>query len=329
MPQPLQIVFHGANAANFRAGFEALIDPMHTLGDVSDSLDGPSERERFENADVLVGVSLKPSMPRPRAVRLYQAPAAGTDAIDMSCLPAHAALCNCFGHESAIAEYVFAALLQRHVPLARADQDLRRQQWTYWAGQPHALRTELSQQTMGLVGFGHIAKTLADRAKAFGMRVLVANRSAVSHPRVDQAYSLAQLPQMASEVDALVVTLPLTKETAALVNAATFESMRPDALIVNVGRGPVVDEQALYEALASQRIGGAVIDTWYQYPAPTRAIGAPSRLDFAGLPNVLMTPHMSGWTEGTVRRRQQTMADNIARLSKGQDLINVVRAASA
>ncbi len=329
MSKPLHIVFHGTNAANFRAGFEALIDPMHSLSDVSDGLDGPGERERFQQADVLVGVALKPNMPRPLAVRLYQAPAAGTDAIDLSCLPAQAALCNCFGHENAIAEYVFAALLQRHVPLAQADQDLRAQRWTYWAGQPDALRTELSQQTLGLVGFGHIAKTLADRAKAFGMRVLVANRSAVQHPLVDQSFSLDQLPQMARAVDTLVVTLPLTEQTNALVDARTFEAMRPGALIVNVGRGPVVDEQALFEALASKKIGGAVIDTWYQYPSPSHAVGAPSRLDFASLPNVLMTPHMSGWTQGTVRRRQQTMANNIARLHKGQRLINVVRAASS
>ena len=87
-------------------------------------------------------------MPQPKAVRLYHAPGAGTDAIDAALLPAHSALCNCFGHEGAIAEYVMTALLMRHVPLQAADADLRQQRWTYWAGRPTALRTELGAQTL-------------------------------------------------------------------------------------------------------------------------------------------------------------------------------------
>lgn len=321
------ILFHGSNAANFRADFETLIDPVHRISDVSDTLDKEGERALFETADVIVGVALNAQMPRPRQARLYQAPAAGTDAIDLTCLAAQTALCNCFGHENAIAEYVMAALLLRHVPLAQADQDLRSRRWTYWAGQPGALRTELSEQTFGVVGFGHIGKTLAERAKAFGMRVLVANRSAIEHPLVDRSFTLPQLAEMAAQVDVLVVTLPLTAQTASLVNAKVLSALPAHAVVVNVGRGAVIDEQALFEALSAQRIAAAVIDTWYQYPQPSKAMGAPSRFDFAGLPNVLMTPHMSGWTRGTVRRRQQTMADNITRLQNGQDLINVVRAA--
>jgi len=125
-------------------------------------------------------------------------------------------------------------------------------------------------------------------------------------------------------VDAVVVSLPLTDNTKGLVNAQAIAAMRPDAVLMNVGRGAVIDEKALYDALASRHIGGAVIDTWYQYPTPTQAECAPSQYDFAALDNVLMTPHMSGWTSGTVRRRQETLADNIARLSRGESLINVL-----
>jgi phosphoglycerate dehydrogenase-like enzyme len=102
--------------------------------------------------------------------------------------------------------------------------------------------------------------------------------------------------------------------------------MRPDAVLMNVGRGAVIDEKALYDALASRQIGGAVIDTWYQYPTPAQAECAPSQYDFSALDNVLMTPHMSGWTTGTVRRRQETLADNIGRLSRGESLLNVLNA---
>lgn len=325
---PLKIVFHGQNAANFRQGFEQLIAPAHQILDLSDALDQPGERAHYESADVVIGIQLHERMPQPLKARLFHAPAAGTDAVNTALLPAHCTLANCFGHENAIAEYVMAALLMRHVPLERADQDLRQQRWTYWAGQKAALRSELGSQTLGLLGFGHIAQTLAQRAKAFGMRVHVANRSPVNHPMVDQSWTLDGLQDFMGRVDAVVVSLPLTDNTRSLVDRQALNAMRADAVLVNVGRGPVVDEQALYEALKARQIGGAVIDTWYQYPSPTQAECAPSRYDFASLDNVLMTPHMSGWTAGTVRRRQETLADNITRLSQGLPLINVLKAAS-
>ncbi len=324
----MKILFHGQNAANFRRGFEQMIEAGHTIVDVGDALSAPGEAEHFASADVIVGIKLDASMPKPQQLRLYQAPAAGTDAIDVSLLPERSALCNCHGHEDAIAEYVFAALLARHVPLVRADSDLRRQQWTYFAGRPKALRTELGSQTIGLLGFGHIAKAIAARAKAFGMRVHAANRSAVTSEHVDRAYALSDLHAFLADCDVVVVTLPLTAQTQGLVDAAAINAMRPSAWLVNVGRGPVVAEQALYDALRSKRLGGAVIDTWYQYPTPDQPECAPSKLDFAALENVVMTPHMSGWTSGTVLRRQQTMADNIARLATGRPLLNVLKPAS-
>ncbi len=324
----LSIIFHGDNASNFRSGFERLLATQHRLIDLSEGLASAAERAEYERADVIIGVKFNASLPLPRHLSLFHAPAAGTDAIDLDLLPASAALCNCFGHEAAIAEYVMTALLLRHVPLAAADADLRAQRWTYWAGRLTGLRTELGGQTIGLLGFGHIAKAIAARAKAFGMGVHVANRSAVSSPLVDRYFSLAELPAFMGSADALVVSLPLAEQTRGLIGQAELAAVRPEAVILNVGRGPVIEEQALFDALAERRIGGAIIDTWYQYPTPTQAECAPSSLDFASLPNVVMTPHMSGWTTGTVLRRQHTMADNIARLAEGRSLLNVVRQAA-
>lgn len=117
---PLKIVFHGQNAANFRQGFEQIIAPDHQVFDLSDALDQAGERAHYESADVVIGVQLNDSMPVPLKARLFHAPAAGTDAVNTALLPAPCTLANCFGHENAIAEYVIAALLSRHVPLARA-----------------------------------------------------------------------------------------------------------------------------------------------------------------------------------------------------------------
>jgi len=324
MSTALKIVFHGDNAANFRTGLEDLLHRDHQIVFISQGIDQAGEKEHFETADVVVGIALNANMPRPHAMRLMQAPSAGTDGIQRNCLPPQASLANCFGHENAIAEYVMAALLARHVPLVEADQDLRKGEWPYFAGRPGALRSELGSQTLGLLGFGHIAQTLAHRAKAFGMRVVVANRSAVQSPNVDQSFQLTDLHAFMAACDALVVTLPLTDNTKRLVDAEALACMRSHAVIVNVGRGAVIDESALFQILQQQGIAGAIIDTWYQYPATETATCAPSQFDFASLTNVLMTPHMSGWTEGTVQRRKQTLADNINRLSEGQPLLNVL-----
>lgn len=319
----MKIVFHGANAANFRKDFERLLPSPHMIVELSDGLDAAGERETFESADVIVGNKLGKAEPDPKAVRLYHAPAAGTDMIDVTKLPAGAALCNCFGHEDAIAEYVMASLLLRHVPLSTADGRLRQGHWDYWAGRPGALRTELGATTIGLLGFGHIGKAIAKRAKAFGMKVTVANRSPLrADVVVDQDFGLDTLPAFMKSADSIVVSLPLVEQTRGIVDARSLAAMRPGAVIVNVGRGPVIDEQALFDALSQRRIGGAIIDTWYVYPTLDSPTAQPSRLPFHTLDNVVMTPHMSGWTIGTVRRRQETIAENIERLERGQPLNN-------
>lgn len=324
MQSVLKIVFHGDNAANFRTGIEGLLHQSHSIVTVSQGLELAGEKEHFESADVLVGVALHQGMPRPHKLQLLQAPAAGTDGIDRACLPPEALLANCFGHENAISEYVMAALLARHVPLVAADQALRLGEWSFFAGRPGALRTELGSQTLGLLGFGHIAKTLAQRAKAFGMHVVVANRSPVHSSDVDQSFKLTDLHAFMASCDAIVVTLPLAENTRNLVDAQALACMRQEAVIVNVGRGAVIEEAALFNALNSQSIAGAIIDTWYQYPSAEKSTCSPSQFDFASLSNVLMTPHMSGWTQGTVQRRKQSIADNINRLSAGMPLRNVI-----
>jgi phosphoglycerate dehydrogenase-like enzyme len=322
----MRIAFHGANAASFSEGFASMVGGGAEVAVLSDGLASAAEREAFSGADVLIGNRFDASLPRPERLRLFHLPAAGYDAVNFALLPRGTLVCNCFGHEQAIAEYVMAALLQRAIPLADADRRMREGDWAYWAGAPERVHEEIGGSTIGLLGFGHIGKAVAARARAFGMRVHVANRSAVAESaEVDRYFPLANLPEFWGSADYLVVTVPLTEETRGMVGRAAFTAMRPRAVLVNVARGPVVDEAALYNALAQGRIGGAVIDTWYRYPRAGSTSGTPSALDFAALPNLLMTPHMSGWTRGTIRRRQETMAENVRRMMQGERCENVVR----
>ncbi len=321
----MKIVVHGANASAFEPGFAKLLAGAHEIVCVSDSLAGTGEQAAFRAAEVIIGIALNTKHPPPERLRLYHVPGAGYDGVDRALLPDGAVLCNCFGHDPAIAEYVMTALLLRHVPLPAADRDLRQGQWTYWPGAPGSLRTELGSRSIGLLGFGHIGKAIAAKAKAFGMRVTVANRSPVAtSPLVDQSFGLDRLSEFMGSADYIVCSLPFLAETKGLVDPAALAAMRPGGVIVNVGRGPVIDEAALYAALKARRIGGAIIDTWYVYPGAVGATTYPGALPFHELDNCVLTPHMSGWTEGTISRRQQTMAENVLKLARGERLQNVV-----
>ena len=321
----MRVVFHGANPASFAGGFNDLLGHEADIALLPEILADERDRSAYAAANVVIGVRYDATLPAPSALRLFHVPGAGVDSVDVSRLPPTAILCNCFGHERAIAEYVMSAILARHVPLQDADQRLRRGDWAYRAGGVHQVHDEMAEKTIGLLGFGRIGKAIATRAKAFDMQVSVANRTAVPiSSTVDRSFTLDRLSEFWGSADFIVVSVPLTQETAGIVNAASFAAMRPHAVLLNVGRGPTVDERALYDALASRRIAGAVIDTWYTYPSPEQADPLPSSLPFHELPNIVMTPHMSGWTLGTIRRRQRTMADNIVARFAGRPCINVV-----
>jgi phosphoglycerate dehydrogenase-like enzyme len=321
----MRIIFHGKNAAAFSDGFAALAGQGMEVVILPDILQTAADRQTFATADVIIGTRFDAALPRPTALRLFHVPGAGYDAVDLDALPDGVVVCNCFGHEHAIAKYVLAALLRRYVPLADADRRLRKGDWAYSASLPGRVHQEMAGSTVGILGFGHIGKAVAVRAAAFGMSVHVANRSPVWSEHVDRTYGLADLSTFWGNVDNIVVTLPLVPETKGIVGREAFARMRSDAVLINVARGPVVDEQALYDALHDKRIGGVVIDTWYQYPTPGQPETLPSKLPFHELTNIVMTPHMSGWTNGTIRRRQQVMADNIQRRLRGDACVNVVR----
>jgi phosphoglycerate dehydrogenase-like enzyme len=322
----LRIVFHGEAASAFADGFAALLDEPAEIVVLPDQLTSEADRRAYAAAEVVVAGWFRRNLPQPERLTLFHVPGAGYDAVDLDAVPGSAVVCNCFGHEQAIAEYAMAALLMRHVPLADADRRLRQKEWAYKGGPAGTEHDELALKTIGLLGFGHIGQAIAARAKAFEMRVHVANRSPVqASALVDRSFGLDELQEFWASADFFVTSVPLTPETKGIIGAEAFAAMPRHAVLINVGRGPTVDEAALFDALKTNRIAGAVIDTWYSYPSAASPEVHPSSLPFHELPNLVMTPHMSGWTHGTIRRRKQTIADNIGRRLRAEPCVNVVR----
>lgn len=295
---------------------------------------GPREvlARRLAAAEVVVTQYWEAGLPPAPGLRLLQLPGAGFDAIDFEAVPAGCTVCNVYEHEIGISEYVVAALLEHEIGIARMDASLRRGVWRdgFVLGAP--LHGELHGRTAGFVGYGRIARETARRLAPFGVRVAARTRSPdPSGPGADLVADLAgigRLDDMLPEVDYLIIACPLNDATRGLIDGRRLGLLRGTAVVVNVARGPIVDEEALYAACRDGTIGGAVIDTWYRYPDPSGGAGQrrlPSRLPFETLANVVMTPHASGWSAGLLDRRWSVIADNLLRLERGEALRNVLR----
>jgi len=190
------------------------------------------------------------------------------------------------------------------------------------SGTPHG---EVRGSTLGIVGYGRVGREVARRAAPFGCRILAANRSPRERdPKVERIYPLAELDRMLPECDTVAICTALGPETTGLITAARLALMKPTAFLINIARGQVIDEDAIYAALRDRKIGGAALDVWWQYPNQGDPTRRGSRHPFHELPNTIVTPHNSGWTAGMVRRRWDEIADNIARFTRSDSLINIV-----
>ena len=285
---------------------------------------------RLADVDVLVTLVFSPEMgAAAKRLKLVQVPGAGLDRIDRSALPAGAALANVYGHEVGIAEYVVGAMLALTRNFCRIDSSLRRGVWeSQWGvgSSPPAPWPELAGKTLGILGYGRIGQALARRARAFDMDVCAIRRD-VTRSSLDGLSFLggpADLEEVLRRSDYLAVTLSLNDETRGLLGERELGLVKPTAVLVNVARAEILDEDALYRALAERRLAGAALDVWYRYPkeaGPT----PPACRPFHELANVLMTPHVSGWTEGMLEARAKLIAENIQRTARGEPPLNLIR----
>jgi phosphoglycerate dehydrogenase-like enzyme len=217
-------------------------------------------------------------------------------------------------HAVPLAEFAIGGLLAvaKDLPgLAAAQRDRS------WPEVRQPLR-ELRGQTLVLVGLGEIGREVARLGKALGMRTVGVRRGKGDPlPFTDEVHGADRLPELAGRADAMVVSLPLTGETAGLLDRATIERLPPGCIFVNVGRGGVVDEAALIDALRERRLAGAVLDVFATEPLPP---GSP----LWALPNVLVSPHGAALSEHENERIVELFVANLRRYLDGEPLVKVV-----
>jgi phosphoglycerate dehydrogenase-like enzyme len=237
---------------------------------------------------------------------------------------------------------LFKELVESHVPLTNGRgvfsqslgefalaailffaKDLRRMIRNQEAGRWEQFDiTEISGQTLGIVGYGDIGRAVATRARAMGMRILAIKRHGPPlynvDPLVDQIYKPEDRIEMMRRAHYIVAAAPLTPETRGMIGEAEFAAMMPEAVVINLGRGPVIDEAALVKALTENRIRGAALDVFDKEPLPE---GHP----FYSLPNVLLSPHCADHTPDWTEQAMRFFLAQFQRYAAGQPLQNVVK----
>eukprot|EP00035_Acanthoeca_spectabilis_P022450 m.443811 g.443811 ORF g.443811 m.443811 type:complete len:564 (-) comp19016_c0_seq1:26-1717(-) len=320
--------------------------PWRVLG--ADSADGFDSLPRDGVAAIVLGPQARPYLSKlldlaffPQ-LKLVQSMSAGYDWLDLPSVDASLTVCNTSSMDHAIAEYVVAAFLHFEIGLVKLAEAMRSPPYLFvppFHRRPidasgtlgcSPFRSELKGQTVGIVGLGKIGQQIAARVAPFGVRLIATRGRAqpIPPPNFDWVGQEGDLDRLLAESDYVVMACPLTPATTGLIDKRRLALMKPTAVLVNVARGPVVEEAALYAALKDGLIRGAAIDVWYKYPKNGEPDGvAPSQYPFHDLDphSVLLTPHSSGWTVGQERRKVDQIAANLDALATGATPSFVIR----
>ena len=289
-------------------------------------LDDAGRTRALRTADALLAWDLDEEIPagaiqQAARLRFAQLLSAGVDAVDFPALPDRLTVAsNAGAYAGAMSEHVLAMTLslakrlpQRHAALAAGRYD----KWM-----PALV---LDGAVCGILGFGGVGIATARLMRAFGARIYAVNRTGATSEPVEFAGTLADLDQVLAAADVLVVSLPLTLATRGLLGQRELALMKPAAILVNVARGAIIDQRALYEHLATHPRFSAGIDTWWDEPAGDQ----PFRTDypFLSLPNVLGSPHNSSIVPGTMLAAARLAAQNVRRYLRGEPVTGIVRRA--
>jgi len=279
--------------------------------------------EHIRDAEIAIAWSLRPEQVKSAAkLRWIHSPAAAVHQLIFPELAdSDIVLTNARDvHGPVVAEHVIALIfaLAKNIPAAvRLQQKHVWGQETMWHGRPRP--REVAGATLGLVGLGSIGREAARRASALGMRVIAVRE----HPEketpegVDAVYGPMQLDDLLAQADYVVLAAPTTPATRNLMDASRLARIKPDACFINVGRGSLVDESALADALRNQTIAGAALDVFSKEPLPSDS-------PLWDLENLLITPHPAGATENLWTRHYAQISENLRRYLSGQPLLAVV-----
>ncbi|HET6947193.1 MAG TPA: D-2-hydroxyacid dehydrogenase [bacterium] len=271
--------------------------------------------ELAPQAEIMVGWNVpREAVQRAPKLRWIHSTAAGVDQLlHPEVLEREIVVTSSSGIHQPLVEHVFAMVLAltRRLHIAIRNQVHRR-----WERR-QATGDEVRGKTMGVLGLGHIGAEIAEKAHVFGMRVIGTKRTPADVPHVDRIYPPDELREVLRASDVVVIALPLTPDTRGLLGEAAFRAMKRTALVINIGRGPIVQEAALVRALQEGWIGGAGLDVFEREPLPADS-------PLWGMEHVIITPHVSGGWPGYMDAAIPLLCDNLRRYLDGAPMRNLV-----
>ena len=214
-------------------------------------------------------------------------------------------------HARPLADFCLMAMLMFAKNYLRMERDKKAKRWERYAGE------ELTGKTLAIVGIGRVGQEVARHGKRMDMRVIGMRRSDASVPDVDKLFDRAELHAMLREADFLVLAAPHTPETEGIVGAAEIAVLKPSAVLINIGRGALVDEDAMIRALEEKRLAGAALDVFRDEPPPPDS-------PLWGMPNVIISPHSASTVAQENARITEIFCDNLRRYLRGEPLRNVL-----
>jgi phosphoglycerate dehydrogenase-like enzyme len=278
--------------------------------------------EEIADTDVFIGWSLRPEQfVAARKLRWIHSPAAAVHQLMYpELVQSNVVITNSTGiHGPVVAEHAIALLLGLAKRLPQAMQYQAKHEWSQdqlWHGSPRP--REVADSTVLVIGMGGIGREFTRRAKALGMRVLAVRENPVKGvDGADAVYGSSQLDEILAQADYVLLCTPVTPATTGIMNASRLSKMKADAYLINVARGPLIDEGALLDALQHRRIAGAALDVFNQEPLPADS-------PFWSLDNILITPHTAAVTERLWERHYRLIVDNMNRFMAGLPLLNEV-----
>lgn len=297
-----------------------------------ESFDVPGVVSAMKNADVLFGGMLHPEvMENGKHLKLIQIPWTGVDNLNFELLSQYETpICNSHSNARVVAEHTVAMVLGVACKLPYHDRMLRQNRWNRVSPEGNSLSpfsTNLFGSKVLYIGFGAIAKECAKLFAGFNMQVSVVNTTGQvpeDFSGAVNAYKVSDLVSAVVDQDVVIVAMPLTEDTRSLIDSNVTDAMKDTSILVNVSRGAIVSESALYNALKENSIGAAAIDTWYQAPSANSPEIAPSStFDFSKFDNMLMSPHRAGYAVGGFPHLDDPIV-NLNNLVHGRSLINVI-----
>jgi len=276
-------------------------------------------KKYLKEVEVVIGGTFsKEDLEQAKKLKLIQIPFAGVDKLDFSLYKNYPDIfiCNIHANKNAVAEHAFALILALAKNIVINDRDLRLGRWHGFPTKEPTV--QLQGKSLGIVGLGSIGWEIAKIGHTLGMKVFALKRM-IEEKDLKKKNILEflgekkDLEKVIKESNFIVVAVPLTKETKGLIGKKELKLMKGKYLI-NISRGVVIDEEALFKSLKEGNLTGAAIDTWYQYPSSEQRKVLPSKYDFSQLDNVVMSPHTAGYTDRALEENIKSVFDNIVKI---------------